>query len=120
MQREPAVLGGSIASSQERFKLEDKAASACNQVTQAVARKQGKNYNQASSHSGQECSLRWNLDASISAAVQVRLEWHNATAPPNVLLPVQALLTCLVIQADMPLECTASLSFSGIHGTMHS
>ena len=72
MQREPAVLDGCIASAEERCMLEDRAAAACAEVTQAVVKQQG--MSQEPSNSGQKCSLNQDLDSSIAAAVKVSWE----------------------------------------------
>lgn len=77
------MLEGCIVSTQERCKLEDRAAAARTQVTQAVVQQQG--MSQKPPQSGQKCSLRRDLDSSITAAVQVRLEWCRVAAPPTIL-----------------------------------
>lgn len=84
MQREPAVVDGYFASSQERCQLEEKSATACTQLTQAVFKKQGTTQEQAPPQSRQICGLTQDLTSSIASAVQVRLRQHNVAKLPDV------------------------------------
>lgn len=84
MQREPAILEGCAVSNQERCKLEDEAATACTQLTQAVVQKQGMIQTQAVSQSRPTCGLTEDLTSSIASAVQVRLKQYNAAILPNM------------------------------------
>ena len=90
MHREPAVLGGCAVSNQERCKLEDKAATACTQLAQAVVQKQGMTQTPAVPQSRLSCGLTQDLTSSISSAVQVRLKQHNAAIVPDMQSSLQA------------------------------
>lgn len=90
MHREPAVLEGCAVSNQERCKLEDEAATACTQLTQAFVQKQGMTQTQAVPQSRSSCGMTQDLISSITSAVQVKLKQQSAVILPHMQSTLQA------------------------------